>query len=272
MQSTIAQSMNLKYSPVAILWSDEKPEGALQFAPGRWGCVMGAFAAAAERGRVAVFDKQTYGCWGGGVGLGFGNCYDQFPGGVDCFCGFLSNGNEKSDKGKAVAEACAGWMKGELREDFLHGERYKQTPAHVQGFLDRSPMMQVPTRYVIFKPLAQVQENETVQVVAFLANPDQLSALVVLANYDRPDSDGATIPFAAGCQSIGIFTYRESASAHPRAVIGMVDLSARRTMRKLGQDLMTVSVPWKLFQTMEANVAESFLQKAPWTELASAKA
>jgi hypothetical protein len=139
--------------------------------------------------------------------LGFGNCYEQFPGGVECFCGFLADGNAKSEKGRAVAEACAGWMKGELREDFLHGERYKQTSEKVQGFVDRAPMMEVPSRYVIFKPLAQVREGEEVQVVVFLANPDQMSALTVLANYERPDSDGAVIPYAAGCQSIGIFTF-----------------------------------------------------------------
>ncbi len=94
-----------------------------------------------------------------------------------------------------------------------------------------------------------------------------LSALVVLANYERPDSDGAVIPHAAGCQSIGILTYREAASEQPRAVVGLNDLSARKAVRRLGQDLVTVSVPWALFQKMEAGVAGSFLEKAPWTEL-----
>lgn len=269
MNSKIADTMRLRYPPMAIIWSDEKPEGVMQFAPGRWGCVMGVFTAILERNRVAVFDRETCGCWGGCVGLGFGNGYELFPGGVQGFYRFLSNGNAGSEEGQAIAEACAGWMQGEFREDFLNGERYKQTPEHVQGFVDRAPIMQVPTRYVIFKPLPQVQPDEEVQVVVFLANADQMSALVVLANYDRPDSDGATIPFAAGCQSIGIFTYREIASAHPRAVVGLNDLSARKATRRLGKDLVTVSVPWKLFQTMEANVAESFLEKSPWTELSS---
>ena len=70
MESQIAAALQLKYSPVAILWTDEKPEGAMQFAPGRWGCVMAAFAAAASQGKAAAFDRETYGCWGGGVGSG----------------------------------------------------------------------------------------------------------------------------------------------------------------------------------------------------------
>ena len=94
MKSEIAGAINLKHHPVAVILSDEKPDQALQFKPGKWGCVMFMFANAA-RGKTAAFDAQTYGCWGGGVGLGFGNAYQAFPGGVDCFAHFLSSGNDQ---------------------------------------------------------------------------------------------------------------------------------------------------------------------------------
>ena len=35
MESQVAKSLELKYWPVALLWSDEKPEGSMQFEPGR---------------------------------------------------------------------------------------------------------------------------------------------------------------------------------------------------------------------------------------------
>jgi len=43
MESMLARALRLQYPPVAILWSEEKPADALQFVPGRWGCVMASF-------------------------------------------------------------------------------------------------------------------------------------------------------------------------------------------------------------------------------------
>ena len=77
-----------------------------------------------------------------------------------------------------------------------------------------------------------------------MAKPDQLSALVILANYGREGTEHVTIPYAAGCQTIGIFAYKEARSENPRAVVGLTDISARANLRKqLGKDLFTFTVP-----------------------------
>lgn len=91
MESKIARAIGLRYPPVAILFSERKPEGALQFKERRWGCVVAMFTAAAK-GRTAVFDRQTFGCLGGGTGLGFGNQYVHFPGGIEYY---ISTGNKE---------------------------------------------------------------------------------------------------------------------------------------------------------------------------------
>lgn len=121
MESKIAKAIGLKHNPVAVILADNKPESALQFKPGKWGCVMFLFANAAK-GKTAAFDAQTYGCWGGGVGLGFGNAYEKFPGGVDCFSRFLSSGNKLSEKGRKIGEGLAGAAGKEFADDFLEGK------------------------------------------------------------------------------------------------------------------------------------------------------
>jgi uncharacterized protein (DUF169 family) len=263
MESTIAQALRTQFPPVALLWSDERPTECVQFQEGRWGCVIWHLSAAAK-GRTAAVDASSFGCLGGATGLGFGNGYEKWPGGIGCFYGFLSNGfdepAELSEDDSVHAKRAA------LHRD---GERYVKTPELVASFVKQLPMMQIPKRYVIFKPLSEVAPaSDPPEVVVFLVQPDQLSALIVLANFDRDDNENVIVPFAAACQQIGIYPYREARSVRPRAVLGMSDISARKwSKRQLGDHLMTFAVPWKRYLEMEANVADSFLQTEQWKAL-----
>ena len=268
MESKIATAVRLKHAPVAVMLADDKPADAVQFTPGKWGCVMFMFANAVK-GRTAVFDKETYGCWGGGVGLGFGNAYLQFPGGVDCFAHFLSSGNKQWEKGREVGKAVAGAAGKEFADNFLNGEGYMQGPDLVHQWLEEIPMTENRAPYVVFKPLAGVDTAvELPQTVVFLANADQLSALVILANYGREGMENVIIPWAAGCQTIGILPGREAAAERPRAVVGLTDISARKYVRKLlGAEYLTFAMPWQLFVEMENNVDGSFLQRHTWQSL-----
>lgn len=239
MQSEIAKRLKLKYSPIAVLFTNEKPPEALEFSEGRWGCVA-AMLTAAAKGRQAVFGRSTYGCLGGGVGLGFGKMYTSFPGGFE---NFLSTGSE----------------------GFREGEAYKQTPELAKTFVEALPITDISEQYVVFKPLAEVDSaTEEPRVVVFYANPDQLSALVVLANYGRQGNDNVTIPFGAGCQTACLIPWGEASKERPRAVVGMTDISARPV---IDADLLSFSVPFAMFQEMEDNVAGSFLDKHAWQKV-----
>lgn len=266
MESAIGKAIRLETEPVAVLFADEKPEGAGQFAKGSWGCVM-FLLAAASRGKTGVFDRETYGCVGGGVGLGFGNAYESFPGGIPGFCRFLSTGNASDPAGSAMAEAMknAG-ARSEFVEHFLHGERYKKSPELVEKFVAAAPITEVPAPYVVMKPLSLVDpERESPVSVTFLVTPDQLSALVVLANYDRPGFENVAVPYLAACQVVGIMSYREAQSSAPRCLIGLTDISARNYLKSQGaSDKLTFTIPFARFKEMEANVAGSFLEGETW--------
>ncbi len=267
MESAIAKAIRTPLHPVAILFAEERPAEALQFAEGRWGCVMWLLASAAK-GRAAAADRTTFGCIGGGTGLGFGNQYVDWPGGIECFHRFLSTGNDDWEHGREVAKELVETWRRQAVENFAGGERYVKTPELTARFVEALPFFDVPRRFVVFKPLAEVVQDERPEVVVFLVDPDRLAALVVLANYGREGNENAFIPWAAGCQSIGIYAYREARSEHPRAVIGLVDPSARAYIAtQVGRDLMTVALPYSLFEEMEANVAGSFLERDTWRSL-----
>lgn len=269
MESKIRKAIRMELEPVALIWADERPEKAMEFVPGKWGCVMFLLAAAAK-GRTAVAARETFGCWGGGVGLGFGNQYQNFPGGEECFCRFLSSGNAGTQPGESIGRQMAASGGGAMAEDFLHGERYLKSPELTARFIESLPITDIPAKYVVMKPLSAVDlERDDLKSVTFLVDPDQLSALVILANYGRGHNENVIMPYAAGCQVVGIYSYRELGREEPRAVVGLTDISARKAVRKsLGRDLMSFSVTRDMLQEMEANVEGSFLERHTWQSLA----
>ena len=273
MESQIAKAIALRHQPVALLWADAVPEGARVFAEKKWGCVMWLVAAAAQ-GKSAACGRATYGCWGGGVGLGFGDQYQVFPGGHEGFCHFLSYGNaRRGEAGQQLGEQVKPYMRDEAFENFMHGEGYVKDPAGVQRSIQSLPITEIPKPYVVFQPLEAIGHDASPpEAVIFFVDPDQLSALVVLANYGRGDNENVIIPWAAGCQTLGIYDYREAGREKPRGVVGLTDLSARLAVRRqLGDHLMTFTAPWKLFQEMEANVRGSFLERHNWQQLMQGK-
>ena len=109
-------------------------------------------------------------------------------------------------------------------------------------------------------------------MIVFLGDMDQISALSILANYSHKGNENVIFPFAAGCQNICIYPFQEARSEHPRAVLGMNDISARVAMKRiLKDDVMTFAVPFSFFQEMEKNVPGSFLERTTWKQLMALK-
>lgn len=254
MKSKIAEAINLKYNPVAIIFTNQKPTEALQFKEDRWACVISMLNAAAK-GQTGVFDRKTAGCTGGGTGLGFGNTYKNFPGGFEYF---LSTGNKELCKTNSDNHKLRNWDK------LTNGEAYKKTPELAKTFINALPYYDVPTEYIVFKPLQELSPGETPEVVVFLVTPDQLSALVVLANFAREGGDNVIAPWSAGCHSIFLIPFNEGNKANPKAVIGLTDVSARKQVSK---DILSFSMPYNLFREMESNVDESFLTREEWQKI-----
>jgi len=234
MDSKIAHALKLKHGPVAVYFTDEKPDKALQFKEGKWGCAV-ALMSAAQKGKTSVFDRQTATCPGSVPGLCFGPMWE----GLDCF---LSTGTAQRP-----------------------GERYKRTPELGRDYIQSMPTFDIPFDYCVFTPLAALPAGRIPDVVCLYVNPDQLGALVVLANYGRPGIDNVIIPFCAGCQSMILLPYAESQREHPRAVVGNLDISARPFVEP---NLLSFALPFAFFQELESYVDESFLTLEAWARVA----
>jgi uncharacterized protein (DUF169 family) len=244
MNSQLIKALKLKMQPVAILLTDNKPDNGLHFKDGsNRGCVFAMLVATSKKSRTAFFDRNSFGCPGGGTGLGFGDRYGNFA--IDCL---LSTGNNTmTRRGSSMAE----------------GERFYKNPEIARKWVDSLPMTDVPTKFVVFKPWEQLTEQDDPELIIFFANADQLSALVVMADYNRGTNQSITAPFGAACQSI-LFGYAEAKKENPRGVIGFFDISQRSV---IDREILTFTVPFRMFQEMESSVEGSFLKMHAWQKL-----
>lgn len=270
MKSITAEKLGLANEPVAILWSNIRPEEALQIKPHGQTCIMPFFAQVATKGKTAVFDRESYGCPGARAGLGFGNgYYDAFGGaGVDFMSAFFVKG-AASSKDPAAYCAIVQHIPEREREKFIHGERLHKDTEKAKRFMTADlPIMDIAEKYVIFTPLGKVKPGEKPVVVVFLADPLQITGLVTLVGAVREGTDPVRVPPMAACQQIGAFAYDEAKKEHPRAVLGYTDLAARANVGKtIPAHLFTFAVPYSLFLEMEEEAKDGVFDGPIWKGL-----
>jgi uncharacterized protein (DUF169 family) len=72
MESAIVRNLRPEFEPVAVVWSDTLPAGAVQFKKGKFGCILFLFAQTSRRGKISGGSRETITCAGGRAALGLG--------------------------------------------------------------------------------------------------------------------------------------------------------------------------------------------------------
>jgi len=105
------------------------------------------------------------------------------------------------------------------------------------------------------------------RTVTFFVNPDQLSMLVIGANYDAAPGDPPAVvaPFGSGCMELApLFDDLES----PQAIIGSTDVAMRQF---LPPDVLAFTVTKPMYERLCALDERSFLYKPFWQTLLKAR-
>ncbi|HUU27939.1 MAG TPA: DUF169 domain-containing protein [archaeon] len=221
--------------PVTFFYTDTAGSAEIVNPPKGHRCLI-CDIAMARAGKPLCFGAESVGCGGGKRYLGF---TQQL---APDFEYFLSCGIQ----GK------------------LEGERYKKTPELVKEVVKSLPRFKAPGRFIVFKRWDLLEEADNPEVVIFFAQPDVLSGLFTLTNFDEVSPNGVFAPFAAGCGSIVQYPYLEKDARHPRGVLGMFDVSARPCVEA---GVLSFSVPFNKFLTMIENMEESFLITPSWSKV-----
>ncbi len=229
------ERMGLKEHPLGIYYTNEKPEGITPKA-GIQTCMIGFLQNARKKGEAVYFDKEHFGCPGGAYYMGF---FESPRPNLEYF---LSCG-----------------IPGEME-----GERYVKTPDLAKRFILSRIPRRAPGTYCVFKPIESFQSHEKPEVVVFFGTPDALSGLFTLTNYALETSDAVHAPFASGCGTILTIPLKEAVAEHPRAVLGMFDVSARPMVEK---DVLTLAMPNSVYLKLLENVSGSFLETESWKKV-----
>jgi uncharacterized protein (DUF169 family) len=220
--------------PVCFYYTDRQDTDTVQPLPGSH-CFMHELERV-RQGESVVFTGSDIGCGGGRHFLGFSRSLGPN------FNYFLSCG-----------------IPGEIE-----GEHYKESPELVAKLRAQFPPMVAPARQLVFKRWDRLNEDDIPQVVIFFAGADVISGLFTLANFDESDPQAVIAPFGSGCASVVQQPYREFESAHPHAVLGMFDVTARPW---IGAHEMTLAIPWPKFVCMVDNMDKSFLSLGDWAKV-----
>jgi hypothetical protein len=218
--------------PITCWYTDDEGEADRAETPKGHRCFI-ADLAKIRKGESLRFDVASIGCSGGKRYLGFTR--DVPPN----FEHFLACG-----------------IPG-----ILEGVRYKKSPELVKEYETRSPSFTAPARHIVFKRWDRLGETDDPKVAIFLAPPDVLSGLYTLAGFDEADLNAVYCPFSAGCGSIVKFPFLEIDASHPRAVLGMFDVSARPFVPG---STLSFAIPMNKFGAMINNMEESFLITESW--------
>ncbi len=236
--SWLINKLNLEYQPVGLLLTASKPENAVCFRKKGNGCIA-PLIFSASKGKTVAIDEGSTGYPCSAFYLGYG---DWIFDGIEYF---LSNSPVP------IGREC---------------ERIVKNAALARAFVESNVPKEKNQLTYVFKPLLSFTEQERPEVVLFFANADQLSALVFLIQHSHPlDDDRVKTGFASACMAMTTVPLKYAREGQSKAFWGLHDISVRASLPK---DIMSMAMPYSLFEEICNDAPESFLITERWEKVA----
>jgi hypothetical protein len=171
----------------------------------------------------------------------------------------------------AWAAKLAG-IDGDPRETFAQSlnqrEGFKASDELMCKWLENLKPYLIENGYVVLGPLKDAQYRH-LKTVTFYVNPDQLSLLIIGAEYNNASIHDVrvTAPFGSGCGQMAVLI-GDLESDIPRAVIGATDIAMRV---HLPPNILAFTVNKPMYKQLCELDETSFLYKHFWRNLQEAR-
>ena len=192
-----------------------------------------------------------------------------------CYEDWLRGESVRIARGAAACQGGGYWVGGvefTAREDFARTlstrDGSKSSDELMYQWLENQAPYVMENEYVVIGPLRDDQ-YEHLKTVTFYVNPDQLSLLLIGAEYHNASVEDhpVTISFGSGCgQMAALFGDLETETA--KAVIGATDIGMRE---HLPPDILAFTVNRPMFRQLCELDEDSFLYKRFWERLRRAR-
>ncbi|MFH0736067.1 MAG: DUF169 domain-containing protein [bacterium] len=232
----LTDKLGLTYLPVGLMLTENKPDNALSLKTKGNGCIA-PLIFSASKGKIVAIDKNTTGYPCSAFYLG----YQQWIfNGIEYF---LSDG-------PMPGREC---------------ERFTKTPQLAKDYITSLIPKEETKGAVVFKPIKMFEKSEKPEIVILFANPDQMSAIVFLLHYNKPELlDRVVTGFASSCAAVTTFPLKFAREGQNKAFWGFHDISTRPTFPA---DITSIAMPLPLYQEMCNNIQGSFLFTSHWDKV-----
>ncbi len=244
----ILSHLHLEREPVGIYLGNTSIAVDLEAPVRPHNCVI-PYISAASRGKVIAIDEESCSCPGGAVGCCFGDGFTRL----------------RPDIEKMLSQ---GYGEQAQVPDFMKkGERFYCTEELALKWRNSLPYSEKGYPRVVFSPYSKWEKTGRPDLVWIYADPDQISALVIMLGAHNGRAQNVIVPYCSACQSI-MFAASEMEKAEQKAVMGLFDISQRN--RELSRYL-TLTMPFPLWETLVKDPEKSCLTTEAWRKIENKK-
>ena len=157
-------------------------------------------------------------------------------------------------------------IEGRSREEYLdflvNTEGLKASFELMDKWLDHTKPYRQEHQHILIGPL-KTDQYHYLKTITFFVNPDQLSALMIGAEYNMSPEDPPAViaPFGSGCMQMSALIGDLS---KPASIIGTTDIAARKY---IPEKILAFTVTRPMFENLCELDERSFLFKSFWKEL-----
>lgn len=176
----------------------------------------------------------------------------------------------KDNFGCGGAGRCIFGYETRSRKDFISflvdDEGLKASPELMEKWIDFNPPYKPSYANILIGPLKSDQ-YQYLKSITYYVNPDQLSLLMIGAQYHSSPDDPLPVlaPFGSGCMQL-VPLFKDFSI--PQAMIGATDIAMRQY---LPPDLLAFTVTKSMFERLCSLDERSFLYKPFWQRLRKAR-